>query len=186
MSYSPTSPEPPLPDPVEFDVVFRGYDRHQVMELVSEAMGSVTALEGGNPDAVTLTARELRENADALDVVLRGYKIDQVKEVVGVLHQRLGGGSPSLDPRREAIELDIVLRGYDRQQVEEVVNEAVASVDAVKRGGPGAATLTAQDLRTRAAGFDVVFRGYDEGQVASLIDGLADRLDGGSHPPNQH
>ncbi|GAA1996019.1 hypothetical protein GCM10009799_23160 [Nocardiopsis rhodophaea] len=186
MNSSPTPPELPLPDFFEFDVAFRGYDRHQVMELVSQALASVKALEGGNPDAATLTARDLRRNADALDVVLRGYKIDQVKEVLGVIHQRLGGGSPSSDPRPEDIELDIVLRGFDRHQVSEATDEALASIDALTRGDPDAATLTAQELRSRAAGFEVVFRGFDRYQVASLIDHLADQLDSGEHPSNQH
>jgi hypothetical protein len=95
-----TSPAPhPFPG---FDIVLRGFDRHQVDELVHRASFTLTALTGGpvltgedgwilNPPSAPapdpITSAEL---ADApVDLVLRGYDRSQVKDLLSRLVELL-------------------------------------------------------------------------------------------------
>ncbi|WP_444961592.1 hypothetical protein [Nocardiopsis sp. M1B1] len=97
-----TSPAPrPLPFP-GFDIVLRGFDRHQVDDLVHRATSTLTALTGGpvltdedgraldRPSAPTpdpITSAELAEAP--VDLVLRGYDRHQVKDLLSLLVERL-------------------------------------------------------------------------------------------------
>ncbi|PDP87972.1 hypothetical protein CQJ94_09105 [Glycomyces fuscus] len=93
-----TSPAPrPLPLPA-FDVVLRGFDRHQVDDLVHRASFTLASLAGGPapadddgrpvaPEPDPITSAEL---ADApVDLVLRGYDRHQVKDVLSRLVELL-------------------------------------------------------------------------------------------------
>ncbi|NYH52329.1 MULTISPECIES: hypothetical protein [Nocardiopsis] len=95
-----TSPAPqPLP---AFDVVLRGFHRHQVDGLIDRVNFTLATLTGApvftdaaipiaglppeqNPDPIT--AQELR--AATLDLVLRGYDRSQVSYVLSDLAERL-------------------------------------------------------------------------------------------------
>lgn len=77
----------PTPPP-EFDVVLRGYDRHEVEDLVTRARDSLDALSGGRGAGAPITSAELREGS-SLSLVLRGYDRRQVDRHLELLADRL-------------------------------------------------------------------------------------------------
>jgi phenylalanyl-tRNA synthetase beta subunit len=95
-----TSPVPrPFP---AFDVVLRGFDRHQVDDLIHRACATLASLTGGSvftddagrpadlpagPEPDPITSAELA--AAPVDLVLRGYDRPQVKDVLSRLVELL-------------------------------------------------------------------------------------------------
>ncbi|MFC3998376.1 DivIVA domain-containing protein [Nocardiopsis sediminis] len=74
----------PWPDlaAARFDVVLRGYDRHEVEALLVEGVDAVAAIRAGGRVAAGPTAAELRERCADLPVVLRGFDRGQVTAFV--------------------------------------------------------------------------------------------------------
>ncbi|WP_119731070.1 hypothetical protein [Thermomonospora amylolytica] len=179
----------------EFTVVLRGYDRHQVEEMVARIEAT---LAGAPLQGAPISARHL--GWTSFDVVLRGYDRFEVDgamrryrrelaalegveldddEPDGGLDFVLGGRArPSAELRARAAGehgLAVRWRGYDRYQVEEFLVRVWA-----RTGHPA---LRGHDVRLAPVGdhefppsFDVVLRGYDRRQVDEIVAGHRLRL----------
>lgn len=98
MTLPPFGPEPLGFDPEDhfdgFEVRLRGYDRHQVEDLVQRLLASRAAHRAADPAAAPLTAETARARRDEIDTVLRGYDRAQVRAVIDDLIAQL-----ATDPR---------------------------------------------------------------------------------------
>ncbi|MEV6634683.1 hypothetical protein AB0M54_28445 [Actinoplanes sp. NPDC051470] len=137
-----------------FTVVFRGYDRPQVDQLLALAD---QALASGSETA-HVTARSTLSDP-MLRVTLRGYERPAVEQAISERLTRLGGPLPAPAPTPDDASLGFttVLRGYSLPEVEQLF----ARVERALAAGDTAAAR--QALST--AEFAIVLRGYDRGEV---------------------
>ncbi|WP_238006850.1 DivIVA domain-containing protein [Dactylosporangium sp. AC04546] len=138
---------------VEFEVVLRGYDRHEVDTLVR-------AIEAG------ADPQRLGSN---LTVVLRGYDRQQVD---GWIARRRGGASPR---RAEPpLELSVVLRGYRPAETDALITEVRAALAGDDPARRAAAARAIAETR-----LPVGLRGYDRGAVNAFLRRAAQELAAG-------
>ncbi|WP_206664093.1 hypothetical protein [Thermomonospora catenispora] len=187
----------------EFSVVLRGYDRHQVDEMVARIEA---ALAGAPLQGPPVTAEQLAD--PPFDVVVRGYDRFEVDEAMRRYRRKLaaleGAAPPDEEPdlrpgvaagpavgstagsvdgappwllEQVAREhgLRVRWRGYDRHQVRLFLARLWAETGhpALRGRDVRLSPMTDGDFPPR---FDVVLRGYDIRQVDDLVAGYRRRL----------
>jgi DivIVA domain-containing protein len=171
----------------EFSLVLRGYNTHQVDEVVAQVEGTLgrRRLEGG-----PITFKQLTWTS--FEVVMRGYDRFEVDGVMRGYRNELAAhegvelpadepasdnslaivlGEPVEDhgeiwtPRDPEQEFPIRFRGYDRHQVDRLIARARATLG--HTGGSDGEPVTREELNN--PGFDLVLRGYDRREVDIAI-----------------
>jgi hypothetical protein len=175
-------------NPVEFAVVLRGYDRHDVDVLLQQAN---LALLSTDPAIRAAAKRALKR--PTLRVRLRGYDRGEVDRHCRRLFVELRSQRPDAEGQRPDAEgqrpdaegqrpdedvategpagFSVVLRGYDRAAVDALVQRANDAL-----GGTDAAVRAAVRTALRSPAIPVVLRGYDRHEVDAHLQRLASRL----------
>jgi DivIVA domain-containing protein len=172
----------------EFSLVLRGYNTHQVDEVVAQVEGTLgrRRLEGG-----PITFKQLTWTS--FEVVMRGYDRFEVdgamrcyrrelaelegreppdEEADGGLAMLMGSWvvpAELLERIRSAHRFRVRWRGYDRHQVEQYLARIWMALDRDDPGDYGELEpITPAELVNLP--FDVVLRGYEMGAVEQAID----------------